>query len=65
MKPSEKNINIGTFDSGEELVEAVKEQKKALWVDLSFFNIYSIWDGGNPAVCCFIKDYESDRVQLY
>jgi len=59
IKPGERQIQSQvTFTDREELIDWVKQNQKPLWAELTFSNLYYVWQGSKITFVAFVKNVE-------
>jgi len=55
-------LNLGSFTSAGDLINVVSTNKKGLWLELTYNNVYRVWNDDDPLVCAFVRNYDDKNV---
>jgi len=59
VKPGERQIHSQfTFSSRDDIVQWIEQNKKPLWAELTFNNLYYVWQGSKITFVAFVKNVE-------
>jgi len=59
IKPGERQIQSQfAFTTREELIDWVKQNQKPIWAELTFSNLYYVWQGSKITFVAFVKNLE-------
>jgi len=59
VKPGERQLHSQSiFTSRDDMVQWIEENRKPLWAELTFTNLYYVWQGSRVTFVAFVKNIE-------